>query len=270
MRDITTDRIGAMEVSLPLAAESAVQAAGPGMQSTQKQVTMKAKKNLYRSLCRHTCVAAVLIANSAYVFAESQNKDVNTPGAPALSLRKTVRRVVLDITVTDPDGKPVPGLKQKDFVIKEDHKKQHILSFDVYDMQSGEDFAKLPPLPPNTFINVPTAPERGPLYILLLDLVNTEINDQLYARQQLNKFINNKPPGTRFAVFVLGSGLHLVQGFTADKQELFSAIDPSNPKPHIPRVFLYGRNNGAGNPLKTVQVLKYIAEYLAGIPGGKT
>ena len=230
---------------------------------------MRSKKDWCRSLFWRACVVTILIVGGVCVSAVPQEDAPDISSPPALSLKKTVRRVVLDVTVTDADGKPVHGLTQKDFVIHEDHKKQRILSFDVHDLQSGADFAKLPPLPPNTFINVPSAPERGPLYVLLLDLVNTEIADQMYARQQLIKFIHDKPAGTRFAVFVMANGLHMVQGFTEDKNELFAAIDPSNPKPHIPRVFIYGRTYGKGSPLLTIHALKYIAEYLAGLPGRK-
>jgi hypothetical protein len=42
----------------------------------------------------------------------------------------------------------------------------------------------------------------------------------MYARQQILKFIRNKPEGTRFAIFVSTDKLRLVQGFTADKDLL--------------------------------------------------
>jgi len=186
-----------------------------------------------------------------------------------LVFKSIVNRVILDVVVTDSQGKPVHGLTQQDFSITEDGKPQKILSFDVHDLESPSDFAKLPPLPPNTFVNVPDAPERGPLYVLLLDLVNTDVDSQMFARQQLLKFIRDKPPGTRFAIFVHADGLYLVQGFTSDKGKLFAASDPANPRAHIPRVFLYGRNYGRGEPVAMIHVFTYIAQYLDGLPGRK-
>jgi len=186
-----------------------------------------------------------------------------------LVFKSVVNRVILDVVVSDAKGKPVHGLTQQDFSLAEDSQYQQILSFDVHDLDSAEDFPKLPALPPNTFVNVPSAPERGPLYVLLLDLLNTAVVDQMHARQQLLKFINDKPSGTRFAVFALADGLHLVQGFTDDKQQLSAALDPARPKSHIPRVFIYGRNYGCGDGEMMVSVLAFISRYLDGLSGRK-
>jgi hypothetical protein len=79
----------------------------------------------------------MLITGGMGAFALSQSGPAGAAEAPVLSLKKSVRRVILDITVTDPDGKPVPGLTQKDFVIKEDKKKQRILSFEVHEVHSS-------------------------------------------------------------------------------------------------------------------------------------
>lgn len=180
-----------------------------------------------------------------------------------------MRRVILDIVVTDSHGKPVRGLTKNDFSVAEDGHPQEILSFDVHDLDSVFTPPRLPALPPNTFVNVPSAAERGPLYVLLLDLVNTQIVDQMIARQQLLKFLNDKPAGTRFAIFVLSDTLRLIQGFTDDKNQLFAAADPKHPKSHIPRVFLYGNNYGRGNPFLMISVFTQIAQYLDGLPGRK-
>ena len=126
-----------------------------------------------------------------------------------------------------------------------------------------------PPLAPNVFENIPKAPERGPLYVMLLDLVNMERTDQMMARQQVLKFIKNKPAGTRFAVFVTTDKLYLVQGFTEDKDLLYAALDSKHPKSHLPRVFMLARNYGYGDPYTAVDMLTHIGEYMDGIPGRK-
>jgi VWFA-related protein len=104
---------------------------------------------------------------------------------------------------------------------------------------------------------------------LLLDLVNTETKDEPYARAQLLKFIQEKPPGTRFAVFVLSDGLHLVQGFTDDQKQLASVLDPANPHSHIPRIFLYQNNYGRNDVGMMVSVITFIGRFLNGLPGRK-
>jgi VWFA-related protein len=186
-----------------------------------------------------------------------------------MTIRQTVRRVIVDVTVQDANGKPVHGLTANDFSVTEDKQPQRVLSFDVYDFDkpSISRGPNAPALPPNLFVNVPMVPERGPLYVMLYDLVNT--GNQMWATPQILKFIRSKPAGTRFAIFVNSDGLYLLQGFTDDKGLLYAALDPNHPKHHMPRVFLYARNYGAGNACTAVDVLTHIGKYLDGIPGRK-
>jgi VWFA-related protein len=190
---------------------------------------------------------------------------------PSVTIRQTVQRVILDVMVRDADGKPVHGLKADDFSITEDKQPQRVLSFDVYDFDkpSISRAPNAPPLPPHVFENIPATPERGPLYIMLLDLVNTEMEDQMRGRQQVLKFIRNKPPGTRFALFVTSDKLYLAQGFTDDKDLLYTAVNSKKPKAHVPRVFLLAHNYGYGDPYTAVDMLTHIGDYLDGIPGRK-
>lgn len=220
-------------------------------------------------------VLALLLASSLLAqqnsqpSSSSQSLSQEQPGNQ-YTFKQSVNRVIVDVVVTDSNGKPVRGLAKQDFSVYEDGAPQNILSFDVYSLDSNPSyFAKLPPMPRNTFVNIATAPERGPLYVLLLDLVNTEQDDQPYARQQLLKFIKGKPEGTRFAAFVLSDSLHLVQGFTADRDQLYAALDPSHPRSHVPRIFLLARNYGRGDALMMANVFKQIAFYLDGLAGRK-
>jgi VWFA-related protein len=231
-------------------------------------------------------VSAILIRTPA-VGAQQENpsQPVGQALPPAYSttvFKANVRRVVVDVVVSDSKGNSVSGLTKADFSVSEDGAKQQILSFDPNGFSPAMDYLppKLPPEPPNSFVNLPTTPEKGPLYVLLYDLVNMDnpdqmeltVNqhaDQMFARQQLMKFIENKPEGARFAIFVRSDGLHLIQGFTSDKQQLLAAIDPHHPGPHIPQVFLLGQNYDRSDPYSAMEVIRYIAEYLDGLPGRK-
>lgn len=161
------------------------------------------------------------------------NPDAQKPDPTKLIIHQNVRRVVLDVVVSDAAGKPVSGLTAGDFAIAEDGKPQHVRSFDVHDFDFISDSLPKHPasLPTNTFVNVPSGPERGPLFVLLLDLLDMSVDDQPVAREQLMKFIRSKPLGTRFAIFVLSDGLYLVQGFTEDRNLLADAVNPKNPAP---------------------------------------
>jgi VWFA-related protein len=213
-------------------------------------------------------LAAALVACTGHLLtAQTPTAPTQDPEASGLSIKKTVRRVVVDVVVTDSDQNPVCGLTTQDFSVHEDGTAQKILSFDIHDLESASESARLPPLPPNTFVNVPTAPERGPLYVLLLDLVHMQPDDQPIARRQLLQFIDNKPAGTRFAIFVLSDGLHMIQGFTDDRNQLLAAVNPNGPGRHIPRIFLYGDNyRSYTSPLG---ILLDIARFLDGLPGRK-
>ncbi len=84
---------------------------------------------------------------------------------PAVTIRQTVRRVLVDVTVRDSNGKPVRGLAAGDFSITEDKQPQRVLSFDAYNLDTPSLARKpnAPPLPPNVFENIPISPEHGPL-----------------------------------------------------------------------------------------------------------
>jgi VWFA-related protein len=188
---------------------------------------------------------------------------------PAVVIRQSVRRVIVDAVVSDSNGKPVSGLTADDFSITEDGKPQRVRSFDVHDFDLiSESLPQRPAsLPTNTFVNVPSGPERGPLYVLLLDILDMSTDDQPAAREQVMKFIRSKPLGTRFAIFVLSDGLYLVQGFTEDRNALADAVNPKNPRAHIPRIFLYAENFQAY--YSATRALIQIAKFLADLPGHK-
>ena len=191
--------------------------------------------------------------------------------APAVTIRQTVRRVLVDVTVRDSDGKPVRGLAAGDFSITEDKRLQRVLSFDTYDLDQPSLARKpnAPPLPPNVFENIPASPEHGPLYVMLFDMVNMESEDEMSARGQVLKFIKSKPAGTRFCIFVTTDKLRMVQGFTDDKDQLNNILDGKHPSPHVPRIFQYGHNYGHGDPSTVLDMLTNIGIYLDGIPGRK-
>ena len=218
-------------------------------------------------------VAAAIVVGTIAAQQSPSPDSVKTQSEKAtasnLVIHQSVRRVIVDVVVTDSNGKPVSGLTASDFSIAEDRKPQHLRSFDVHDFDSISDSLPKHPsfLPANTFVNVPTTLERGPLYVVLLDLVNMAADDQPFAREQLLKFVRSKPLGTRFAVFVLSDGLYLIQGFTEDRNRLADAIDPKISHPHLPRLFLKAENFEPY--FSTTRALIKIADFVADLPGHK-
>jgi VWFA-related protein len=135
-------------------------------------------------------------------------------------LRQTVRRVLVDVIVTDAQGNPVPGLRAADFRLAEDGKAQSIRTFEWHGAESLPDLTSpLPRLPAHTFMNLPPAPQNGPLTVLLYDVLNTPLKAQPYAHAQMSDFLK-KDAGEQIAIFVLGDRLRLLQGFTSDRELL--------------------------------------------------
>lgn len=168
----------------------------------------------------------------------------NEPSAVGLetTIRQLVRRVLVDIVVTDHQGKPVEGLRQEDFRVFENGAPQQIRTFSsplsVPPTQQGG--IEPSTLPPGTFTNASTVSEDSPLNIILWDLRiwqaqvpefrNTQaqsapISSMLSARKQVIDFLRHKPPGTRFAIFLQTDRLKLLQGFTDDADQLASAME---------------------------------------------
>jgi VWFA-related protein len=203
-------------------------------------------------------------------FGVSAAQDKGKPDQQNPVFHLQVRRVPVDVVVLDKNGNPVHGLNKDDFIVKEDGKVQHVLSFDALNGDTTVfNPPQLPPLPANTYRDVPQIPERGPLYILYYDMVNTDTGDQMTFHNELLKFVDSAPPGIRMALFVNAKGLHLVQGFTADHALLHDALLRKGPGPHIPNVFLYGNVYGTYDASAALSNLNFIAEYMNGIPGRK-
>lgn len=140
-------------------------------------------------------------------------------------IRQVVRRVVVDVVVTDAGNNPIAGLGPSDFSVSEDGKPQSILHFDVHNSAaSGAPSLRAPALPPHTFMNLPADSENGPLTVFLYDLLNTPLGSQMSAHQQVVDFLKTNPARNRTAIFVLSDRLHLLQGFTDNREALLAAV----------------------------------------------
>jgi hypothetical protein len=100
-------------------------------------------------------------------IAQTRQSSAAAQSSSEYVFRSTVRRVPVDVVVTNKDGNPVHGLTIDDFVVQEDGKEQNVLSFEVFD-GTAPSFVppKLPAMPPNTYVDLPAEAERGPLYVL--------------------------------------------------------------------------------------------------------
>ena len=155
------------------------------------------------------------------------NGEAKSPATDHAPLFKTAtHEVLVEVVATKSKGEPILGLGRQDFEIKEDGKPQTIDFFEAHTERtvapSGN--PEMPVMPVGTRTNVPPAPPSDAIDVLLIDTLNTEMQDQAYLRQQVMAFFTKMQPGTRMAIFVLGAKLTCLQGFTTDSSALLAAL----------------------------------------------
>jgi VWFA-related protein len=152
---------------------------------------------------------------------------------PKPDIHATTRVVMVDAVVTDAKGQPVSGLNNSDFIILEDGKRQKISFFSYESPEARAQSAgkPLPKLRPGVFTNRPEYHgTSGPLVIVLMDGLNTPPGEQMYARQQILRYLADlKLDGPGTAILALGNDLSVLQDFTTDPQVLKAAINKYNP-----------------------------------------
>jgi VWFA-related protein len=148
---------------------------------------------------------------------------------PAPVLKVTTRLVTVDVVVVDQHGQPVTGLQAQDFTLIENGKPQQISIFKPHRPPApGTVSTELKPLklPANIFSNIPTYNPNNSMNVIVLDLLNTDFNDQSFGRRQVLKYLGSIPDNEPItvAVYSLSRKLQLVQDFTSDFTALRDAI----------------------------------------------
>jgi VWFA-related protein len=153
--------------------------------------------------------------------------DATLDATPTLTIRTGTQVVALDVVVIDNAGKLVKGLQQGAFSVTEDGKPQWVKFFKEFTQGREEAAAaSLPardPLPPNVFSNYALPPENPAVTVVMLDLLNTPMQDQMRAQDELVAFLQKKPKESKVAICVLGNQLQMIQGFTQDQSALLRA-----------------------------------------------
>ena len=80
------------------------------------------------------------------------------------------------------------------------------------------------------YTNTPPAPESDAVNVLLLDSLNTPKQDQSRVHLEIIDFFKKMQPGTRVAIFMLGSQLRFLQGFTTDTSVLLAKLKGTEPQ----------------------------------------
>ena len=155
----------------------------------------------------------------------SQTPDRVTSEPPATVIRTNTRVVQVSVVVQDKNGQPVNGLTKDDFTLLDKGEPQNIA---LFAQEGGSRSAPRPTvLAPNVFTNRLDAKAQipGNVTVVLLDTLNTPIEDQIYARKQMVNFLGQIQPQDHVAVYALTTRLYVLHDFTQDMGELIAAVE---------------------------------------------
>jgi len=170
---------------------------------------------------RTVALFSTLLIGSSLLFAQA---DTDAPESGA-TLHINSRAVLVDVIVTDSHGNPVTGLKQDAFSLADQGKAQTISYFEEHKAGEPAKAVEFPKMAPNVFTNFSPFPRPPAVTVLLLDSLNTHMENQSYVHAQAMKFLKTAKPGSRMAIFAMGLGLHFIQGFTDDPALLAAALN---------------------------------------------
>lgn len=199
---------------------------------------------------RHHLLAVILMAQlAAGALAQQARPSILEPPPsprqitqqPALQPQKpdaddvvriTTNLVQVDAVVTDKKGKVVTDLKPEEVQISEDGKPQKITHFSYIVTETPEAGAR-PAKPANADKNAPPVPgarlkpeDIRRTIALVVDDLGLSFVSTYYVRRALKKFVDEQmQSGDLVAIIRTGSGMGALQQFTADKRQLYAAIE---------------------------------------------
>lgn len=173
-------------------------------------------------------LAACLLLPAISVFAAPQ-----APSSPSsqATFKSNSELVLVPVHVSDSYGRPRHGLQRENFVLKSDGNPQRIALFEEV---QGTAPAPTPPAAtaltnvastPRKFSNLPTEGLSQRMIIVALDMVNTPVMLQGWAKNQAIKYFSSHSTQQPFAVVAITpGGLRELSPFTSDTAQLIAAI----------------------------------------------
>jgi VWFA-related protein len=193
-------------------------------------------------------------------------------GYTASTLKVTTRIVVLDVVVTDKQGKLVDRpLTKDDFTVYEDKVPQTIRSFEAPDTH------RMPPAPDGAAIVHSAADLKkigdAPVTILVLDELNSRFEDMSFSRQMMIKYLQAQPAVLKqptVLMIAMNKSFQQVHDYTQDRDALIEVVKKHMPE--YPWRMMNGGAKGAAAVERMAQVLaalQQIAQASSGTPGRK-
>jgi VWFA-related protein len=147
-------------------------------------------------------------------------------------VRITTNLVQVDAVVTDKSGKAITDLRPEEIRIFEDGRAQTVTNFSYVIADSSN--SSSPPRP--AAVTDKTAPPVPSVALrpeqvrrtmaLVVDDLGLSFQSTYYVRRALKKFVDEQmQPGDLVAIIRTSGGIGALQQFTADKRQLYAAID---------------------------------------------
>jgi VWFA-related protein len=167
----------------------------------------------YRAGVFVLCLSSFYIQGFSQQPATAPNEGQIQPASPPQNSSQP-SHILLDVVVTDRSGKAIPGLAEKDFVVRTNGSLQKILSFRAAGDISATDQLQAPKTPVKI--------------ILMVDEVNTSFDRVAYERDQIKKFLSQN--GGKLAQplslgFFSDTGTEIQNHPTQDGNALLAAFD---------------------------------------------
>ncbi len=244
-------------------------------------------------------LAVAIIVWTAYsAHADSPQASAGQPSSPVI--RVNTRLVELSVTVLDKHSRPVIDLKRDDFQVFDDGVLREISFFSgaglAHPNPASAPVAPQPAgaLPARTFSNR-TEEDSGSNSVtgVLIDEANTSWEDLAFARGRIIQFLRQIHPRDRIALYTVGSqGFRVLHDFTSDSSDLIERLNslqhkaPSRPRTEqddlgdwlhgqdatfkMAQTLPAGRTSGTCGDSAALAGIRYIAQYVSGIPGRKS
>ena len=130
--------------------------------------------------------------------------------------RTRTRVVEVSLQATRADGSPVEDLTPRELRLFDNNREEAITTFERVSASAADSSRTGKTEPPGRRANR--------LSVLLLDALNTDWSDQIYARRAAARVLDRIPASERIAIFVLGDGLRLVHDFSSDSASLKALV----------------------------------------------
>lgn len=144
-------------------------------------------------------------------------------------VRITTNLVQVDAVVTDKNGKLIKDLRPEEVQIFEDGHEQKITNFSLVNVEAGTSQPASPAPVDKTAPRLPAKLRQEDVrrtIALVVDDLGLSFESTYYTRRALKKFVDEQmQPGDLVAIIRTSGGIGALQQFTADKRQLYAAID---------------------------------------------